>query len=165
LSIFIYLEKYYTVDAGYPNRFGYLAPYKGHMYHVPDWRRGATPSGEQETFNYFRSSIHNVVERAFRVWKMKWIILLKMPNYPMSKQNMIVTATMCLHNFIRENYALDRHFRRCDRDPDYMPTIPHRYARHAPPQNASDNSTSLTNDISMDRICDNLAAAILQSRS
>jgi hypothetical protein len=66
LSIFIYLEKYYTVDAGYPNRFGYLAPYKGHRYHVPDWRRGATPSGEQETFNYFRSSIHNVVERALR---------------------------------------------------------------------------------------------------
>jgi hypothetical protein len=33
------------VDAGYPNRLGYLAPYKGQMYHVPDWRRGATPSG------------------------------------------------------------------------------------------------------------------------
>jgi hypothetical protein len=44
--IFIYLEKYYMVDAGYPNRFGYLTPYKGQRYHIPDWRRGAAPSGE-----------------------------------------------------------------------------------------------------------------------
>jgi hypothetical protein len=88
-----------------------------------------------------------------------------MPTYPMSKQKMIVATTMCLHNFIRENHALDRHFRRCDRDPDYMPTILHRYARHAPPQNASDDLTSSTNDISMDRIRDNLALAIMQSRS
>jgi hypothetical protein len=45
-----------------------------------------------------------------------------------------------------------------------MPTIPHRYVRHAPPPNASDDSTSSTNDISMDRIRDDLAAAILESR-
>jgi hypothetical protein len=32
--------KYYCVDAGYPNRPGYLAPYKGQRYHIPDWRRG-----------------------------------------------------------------------------------------------------------------------------
>jgi hypothetical protein len=96
---------------------------------------------------------------------MKWRILLKMSSYPMSKQKIIVATTMCLHNFIRENHALDRHFRRCDQDPDYMPIIPHRYARHAPPQNASDNSTSSTNDISMDMIRDNIAAVILQFRS
>jgi hypothetical protein len=108
--MFIYLEKYYMVDAGYPNMLGYLAPYKGQRYHVPDWRRGPAPSGEQETFNYCHSSIRNVVERTFGVWKMKWRILLKMPSYPMSKQKMIVAATMCIHNFIRENHALDRHF-------------------------------------------------------
>jgi hypothetical protein len=46
LSIFIYLGNYYMVDVGYPNRFGYLTSYKGHRYHVTDWRRGAAPSGE-----------------------------------------------------------------------------------------------------------------------
>jgi hypothetical protein len=51
------------VDEGYPNRLGYLAQYKGQRYHVPDWRRGTAPSGEQETFNYLHSSIRNVVER------------------------------------------------------------------------------------------------------
>jgi hypothetical protein len=59
------------VDTSYPNRFKYLAPYKGQRYHVPDWRMDAAPSSEQETFNYFHSSVRNVVERAFRVWKMK----------------------------------------------------------------------------------------------
>jgi hypothetical protein len=105
--------------AGYPTMFGYLARYLGQRYHVPDWRRGATPSGEQETFNYFYSSIHNVIERAFGAWKMKWRTLLKLPSYPMSKQKMIVAATMCLHNFICENHALDMHLLRCDQDPDY----------------------------------------------
>jgi hypothetical protein len=45
-----------------------------------------------------------------------------------------------------------------------MPTIHHRYARHAPLPNASDGSTSSTNDISMDKIHNDLEAAILESR-
>jgi hypothetical protein len=100
----IVLGKYYTIDAGYPNRPGYLAPYKGERYHVPDWRRGPPPNGEQEHFNHLHSSIWNVVEHTFGVWKMKWCILLKMPSYSMEKQKMIVAATMCLHNYIRENH-------------------------------------------------------------
>nr|GEV29377.1 costunolide synthase [Tanacetum cinerariifolium]GEV30302.1 costunolide synthase [Tanacetum cinerariifolium] len=37
-------EKYYVVDAGYPNTRGYLAPYKGINihYHLPDFHRGRT---------------------------------------------------------------------------------------------------------------------------
>jgi hypothetical protein len=46
-----------------------------------------------------------------------------------------------------------------------MTTIPHRYARHAPCQNASDDSSSTINDISMVRIHDNLVATILEFRS
>jgi hypothetical protein len=30
--------KYYLVDSGYPNSKGYLAPYKGQRYHVPEWQ-------------------------------------------------------------------------------------------------------------------------------
>jgi hypothetical protein len=57
----MYAGKYYHVDARYPNRHGYLAPYKGERYHVPDWRRGPAPSGQQEMFNHLHSSIRNVV--------------------------------------------------------------------------------------------------------
>jgi hypothetical protein len=155
--------KYYVVDAGYPNRDGYLAPYKGQRYHVPEWRNGPPPNGEQELFNHLHSSLRNVVERTFGVWKMKWRILLKMPTYPMDKQKMIVAATMCLHNFIRENSALDEDFQRCDRDPDYIPTISSRYRQHVP-QNASDTSTTGSSSRNINRFSDDVSKVLWKSR-
>ena len=152
------------MDAGYPNREGYLAPYKGQRYHVPLWRSGPAPSGEQEVFNYLHSSLRNVVERTFGVWKMKWRILLKMPSYPMIKQKMIVAATMCLHNYIRENHALDNDFLKCDRDPDYVPTIPTRYKKRDVIGNASDVDTPHANNSDMDRFRDDLARQMTLSR-
>lgn len=59
--------KYHLVDAGYPNRPGYLAPYKGERYHVPDFHRGAAPRTPKEKFNKIHSSKCNVIERAFGV--------------------------------------------------------------------------------------------------
>ncbi|XP_015689724.2 protein ALP1-like isoform X2 [Oryza brachyantha] len=151
-------------DAGYPNRPGYMSPYKGQRYHVPEWRNGPPPSGEQEYFNQCHSSARNVVERTFGVWKMKWRILLKMPTYPMDKQEMIIASTMCLHNFIRQNCTSHKYFRRCDRDLDYVPTIPARYAKYVVSQNASDTSTTHSSDRSMDIFRDNLASTLCQSR-
>jgi hypothetical protein len=76
---------------------------------------------------------------------------LHMLSYPMDKQKMIVAATMCLHNFIRENHANDKDFRKCDQNPDYVPTIPSRYRRHHVTQNAGDTSTSKSDDRTMDK--------------
>jgi hypothetical protein len=97
---------------------------------VPYWRWGPAPHGEQELFNHLHSSIRNVTERSFGVWKMKWRILLNMLSYLMDKQKIIVAATMCLYNFIHENNANDKDFRKCDRNPDYVPSIPSRCRRH-----------------------------------
>ena len=94
------LGKYYLVDAGYPNRNGYLAPYKGERYHIPDFHRGVEPSTPVEKFNMIPSSKRNSVERGFGVLKMKFQILLKMPKYNISTQMMIVAACMTLHNYI-----------------------------------------------------------------
>lgn len=66
---------------------------------------------------------HNVVERTFGVWKIKWRILLKMPSYQMDKQLMIVVATICLHNYIYEKYALEKDSCKCDHNPDYVTTM------------------------------------------
>jgi hypothetical protein len=93
---------------------------------------------------------------------MKWRILLKMPSFPLDKQKMIVAATMCLHNFIRENTTQDIDFAKCDRDPDYVPTIPARYRRYI---HAGDTSTPESDDRSMDIFRENLARAIFLSRS
>uniref|UniRef100_A0A0E0E4R4 DDE Tnp4 domain-containing protein n=1 Tax=Oryza meridionalis TaxID=40149 RepID=A0A0E0E4R4_9ORYZ len=35
--------KYYVVDAGYPNRPGYLSPYRCTRYHVEQWKKGPPP--------------------------------------------------------------------------------------------------------------------------
>jgi hypothetical protein len=39
------LGKYDHVDSRYPNKPGYLAPYKSTKYHVPEWREGPGPVG------------------------------------------------------------------------------------------------------------------------
>ena len=51
----IFSGKYYLVDSGYPNRTGYLAPFKGSTYHLPEFRlrRHRTPQGKYEMFNFF----------------------------------------------------------------------------------------------------------------
>jgi hypothetical protein len=80
----------------------------------------------------------------------------------MEKQMMIVAATMCLHNFIRENHAEDKHFLKCDRNPDYLPTI---YRRHRISQAVGDTSSAADDDRMMDRFREDLARAIYISRS
>lgn len=111
--------KFYLVDSGYPNRRGYLAPYKGTKYHLPEFQNGTMVKGLKETFNFAHSSLRNIVERAFGVLKMKWRILLKVPSYPMKKQSEIIVACMALHNFIRESKIADRDFDLVDPDEDY----------------------------------------------
>jgi hypothetical protein len=93
------------VDSGYPNREGFLAPYKGQRYHVSEWQHHQ-PVGLNEVFNQAHSSLINVIEQSFRVLKMKWCILLYLPSYDVDKQAKIIVGCMGLHNFIRE-YNLD----------------------------------------------------------
>jgi hypothetical protein len=62
-----FLGKYYVVDAGYPNRIGYLAPYKGERYHLSEWHRGVEPKSPKERFNRIHASVRNVIERSFVV--------------------------------------------------------------------------------------------------
>jgi hypothetical protein len=67
--LFLFAGKYYLVDAGYPNEYGYLGPYKGEMYHLQEFRCREQPSGRKEMFNRAHSSLCNVIERSFGVWK------------------------------------------------------------------------------------------------
>ncbi|RYR14429.1 hypothetical protein Ahy_B04g070984 [Arachis hypogaea] len=58
-------SKYYLVDAGYLEKKGYLGPYKGATYHLPEFRRVNGPSGYYEIYNYAHSSLRSVIERTF----------------------------------------------------------------------------------------------------
>ena len=160
ILIYICVGKYYVVDAGYPNRPGYLAPYKGERYHLPEWHRGMELNTPKEKFNRIHSSVRNVIERSFGVLKMKWQILYKMPGYSMVTQKKIVAATMVLHNFIHEHASVDVDFANFDRDPTYMPTILERYNKYAVSQHASDGSTSESNFVTMDTFRDSMATSI-----
>jgi hypothetical protein len=106
----------------------------------------------------------NVVERYFGVSKQDWRILYRMLSYLMVLM-MIVAATMCLHNFNRENHVEDKHFLKCDRNPYYMPTILKRYRRHRISQALGDTSSAADDDRMMDRFRDDLRRAIYISRS
>ncbi|XP_004961062.1 uncharacterized protein LOC101754593 isoform X1 [Setaria italica] len=106
--------KFYLVDSGYANRIGYLAPYKGTKYHLPEFRAGRIPRGKKEHFNYAHSSLRNVIERSFGVLKNKWRILRDLPSYPMAKQSQIIIACMAIHNFIRESAIGDVDFDNAD---------------------------------------------------
>ncbi|KAK2635174.1 hypothetical protein Ddye_029966 [Dipteronia dyeriana] len=44
--------KYYLVVTGYPQMDGYLGPYKGERYYLPDFLRGSQPTGYLEVFNH-----------------------------------------------------------------------------------------------------------------
>jgi len=57
------------VDAGYPNEYGYLGLYKGERYHLQEFRHRGQPSGCEEVFNRAHSSLRNMIERSFGVWK------------------------------------------------------------------------------------------------
>ena len=59
------------VDAGYPNEYGYLGPYRGERYHLEDFRRWGEARGRQEVFNLAHLSLRNVIERTFGVWKQR----------------------------------------------------------------------------------------------
>ncbi|XP_034912237.1 uncharacterized protein [Populus alba] len=113
--------KYYLVDAGYPNEYGYLGPYKGERYHFQEFRRRGQPSGRKEVFNRAHSSLRNVIERSFGVWKQRWKILQNMPAYPYKTQVEIVVASMTLHNYIRRRSQDDAVFSEYDRNPNLIP--------------------------------------------
>ncbi|XP_072151744.1 uncharacterized protein [Setaria viridis] len=146
--------KFYLVDSGYPNRPGYLAPYKGTKYHLLEFRQGPMPKGMKETFNFAHSSLKNCVERSFGVLKMKWRILLKVPSYPIPKQSQIIVACMALHNFIRESHMEDEDFARCDRDENY---VPHEASTSEPQQH---NTQTRDEDTNMNAFRDQIASSL-----
>ncbi|XP_027102886.1 protein ALP1-like [Coffea arabica] len=93
--------KYYVVDAAYRHMPGFMAPFKS----GPGGKSQTAQKGE---FNRCHSSVQNIIERTFGVWKMRFKILDgPMKNYPIEAQRNIVVACCVLHNFIREMQPYD----------------------------------------------------------
>ena len=65
--LFLFAGKYYLVDVGDPNEYGYLGPYKDERYHLQEFRRRGQLSGREEVFNHAHLSLCNVIKCSSRV--------------------------------------------------------------------------------------------------
>ncbi|XP_066365210.1 uncharacterized protein [Miscanthus floridulus] len=152
--------KYYLMESGYPNRTGYLAPFKGSTYHIPEFRnRSGPPQGKYEVFNFLHSSLRSIIERSFGVLKQKWRILKGMPSFSPRTQKHIITACLALHNFIRDNNLCDKEFKRCDADEDYL--VEHTSGTK---QTQGDGSEDVENEDTMNTIRTRIADALVSPR-
>uniref|UniRef100_A0A803MWV6 DDE Tnp4 domain-containing protein n=1 Tax=Chenopodium quinoa TaxID=63459 RepID=A0A803MWV6_CHEQI len=154
--------KYYVVDAGYPNMKGFLAPFKGERYHVPDFRHSTQPpNGLYEVFNYSHSSLRNVIERTFGVWKKRWRILSIMPSFPLETQKKLVAATMAMHNCIRRHALEDWEFDKCNADPYYIPEVEGDVDIGGNPVTTLEEHDGSMDDFSMESIRYNIATSLM----
>jgi len=101
-----YQGSYYLVDAGYTNCEGFLAPYRGHRYHLKEWG-DRQPISAEEYFNMKHSKARNVIERCFGLLKGRWAILRSPSFFPIRVQGRIVQACVLLHNLIRKHMPTD----------------------------------------------------------
>jgi hypothetical protein len=151
------------VDSGYPNRIGYLAPYKGSTYHLSEFRlrRQRAPQGKYEKFNFLHSSLRNVIEHSFGVLKQKWCILKLMPSFSPKTQNHFIIACMILHNFIHDSELRDKEFEKYNEDEDYMPDNKDDNERKEVAQPYEDDIPESENEVTMNTIRDNIANALI----
>lgn len=96
---------YYLVDAGYKNCDGFLAPYRGQCYHLKEW--GNPLTRKEELFNMKHSSARNVIERMFKLLKLRQGIIRNGSYYPIDTQIAIILACCYLHNLIRQQMGSD----------------------------------------------------------
>ncbi|KAL7600320.1 hypothetical protein Lser_V15G24828 [Lactuca serriola] len=163
--------KYYLVDVGYPNTKGYLAPYKGSniRYHIPDFRRGQTsasrePKGFKEKFNYYHSSLRNIIERTFGLWKARWVLLRDMHvNFDFKTQVKIVLALMAIHNYIKMSGSGDATFQIAQEE-SYIPCNDEGPNDGIEPHNEVSSRQRRTEDMYMSAVRDMIAGHIF-SRS
>jgi hypothetical protein len=100
-SIILYAGKFYLVDAGYPNRPEFIAPFRGVRYHLSEYDVDRLPTNAVENFNYRHSQLRSAIEQSFGIVKHRFTILKGQMPFPFDTQVKIVIACCLLHNFIR----------------------------------------------------------------
>lgn len=115
--------KYYLVDTGYVNMDGFIAPFPGIRYHLPEYR-GANllPRNANELFNHRHASLRNAIQKSFDVLKTRFPILKLAPQYAFNTQRDIVIAACVIHNHIRREEKGDWLFK--DIEGRYVEELP-----------------------------------------
>ena len=94
-------NRYYLADAGYTNTPTTLVPYRGVRYHLRETEEAQMrPRNAKELFNLRHSSLRNVVERTFGIFKNRFQIFSTAPPFSKKTQNKLLYACTALHNFL-----------------------------------------------------------------
>ncbi|CAA0833566.1 Unknown protein [Striga hermonthica] len=65
--------KFYVVDSGYAHILGFMTPYRGEIYHLPEWLvSNQLPDNARELLIRRHATIRNVIERNFGLLKGKF---------------------------------------------------------------------------------------------
>ncbi|KAL0284911.1 UNVERIFIED_CONTAM: hypothetical protein Sangu_2803100 [Sesamum angustifolium] len=154
--------KYYLVNAGYRNISGFLAPYKGHKYHIPEFQRASSYSNHFEAFNHVHSSLRGSIERSFGIWKKKFYTMNDIPvNIGWSDQVALVSATMAIHNYIRKHDLEDEYFLFFENNSDSVSDDENNEGANSRCVNRGDNKQS---DDVMNKVRDDICAPITFQR-
>lgn len=99
------LGKYYVADAGYSNNDNLLTPYKKVRYHLREIKLSKlVPKDKYELFNYRHSSLRNIVERCFGIFKRRWRIFDRSHQFSLETQRDLVYCLCTVHNYINTFY-------------------------------------------------------------
>ncbi|KAH6764130.1 nuclease HARBI1-like protein [Perilla frutescens var. frutescens] len=117
--------KYFLVDCGFANRRQFLAPLRGVRYHLKDFGgQGRHPRNASELFNLCHSSLRNVIERIFGVFKSRFTIFKTAPPFSFQIQAELDLACAGLHNFLRKECRSDEFLVEYEGDEDLPPPPP-----------------------------------------
>ena len=88
---YVFIGKYYLLNAGFMLRKGLLTPFRSTRYHLQEFSQRNPPRTSKELFNHRHSSLRNVVERAFGILKKRFPIIANgtEPTYGIKTQNRI----------------------------------------------------------------------------
>ncbi|KAL9293182.1 putative harbinger transposase-derived nuclease domain-containing protein [Arabidopsis thaliana] len=104
---------FYLVDCGFANCRNCFAPFRSTRYHLQDFRgQGKDPNNQNELFNHRHSSLRNVIERIFGIFKLRFLIFKYAPPFPYKTQAELIFACVVLHNYLRKECRSDVFFLR-----------------------------------------------------
>ncbi|XP_074327416.1 uncharacterized protein LOC141665336 [Apium graveolens] len=100
--------KYYLVDCGFANRHQFLSTIRKVKFYLKVFGgEGRHPRNANELFNLCHSSLRNVIERIFGIFKSRFTIFKIAPPFPFQVQAELVLACAGLHNFLRKECRSD----------------------------------------------------------
>jgi hypothetical protein len=121
-DLVLFIGKYCLVDSGYPNRQGYLAPFKeAHtIYKSFDFEMGVLLN---RSMRCSISCIHRLevsLSELSGSWSQSGAFWRKFHVIPLVLKNIYFVACMSLHNFIRDSQLRDKVFDEFDANDEYL---------------------------------------------